>query len=46
MIINFYTGKSVENRSLLIIIFCVLQYYEMSYGLNIEMHKQVNTKPF
>lgn len=22
---------------------CPLQYYEMSYGLNIEMHKQVGT---
>lgn len=22
--------------------FCVFQYYEMSYGLNIEMHKQVS----
>lgn len=21
---------------------CVLQYYEMSYGLNVEMHKQVS----
>lgn len=25
--------------------FCfLLQYYEMSYGLNVEMHKQVCTK--
>lgn len=23
---------------------CLLQYYEMSYGLNVEMHKQVNIK--
>jgi len=21
---------------------CLLQYYEMSYGLNVEMHRQVN----
>lgn len=25
---------------------CLLQYYEMSYGLNVEMHKQVNIKIF
>lgn len=27
-------------------ILCSLQYYEMSYGLNIEMHKQVGTVMF
>lgn len=27
-------------------ILCSLQYYEMSYGLNIEMHKQVGTTMF
>lgn len=27
--------------SLLILDLFVLQYYEMSYGLNVEMHKQV-----
>lgn len=27
-------------------ILCSLQYYEMSYGLNIEMHKQVGTIMF
>lgn len=27
-------------------LFLSLQYYEMSYGLNIEMHKQVRNKGF
>ncbi len=32
-----------ESKSLYLILNLLLQYYEMSYGLNVEMHKQVTS---
>lgn len=32
----------VNMQALTVCLFFYLQYYEMSYGLNIEMHKQVS----
>jgi len=33
--------KKVKCNIYLLLCVCVCQYYEMSYGLNVEMHKQV-----
>lgn len=36
-----FTGYLLLSVYCLWLIFLYLQYYEMSYGLNVEMHKQV-----
>ena len=45
LLISAYTSRIFKIRyfitNLLMYFFHILQYYEMSYGLNVEMHKQV-----
>lgn len=43
-----YYNKNISHVSILFVCdfvneFILFQYYEMSYGLNVEMHKQVRT---